>query len=140
MTRMGADGYEDDPYTRVRAKIPEGLKEDFREACEEAGESMTDVLEDAIRQYVDAHDDATPDLPDDDQLRDALRALRQRAHPDSGRIDVDSAERAVAESCKVPRSAVQRRVLDPLRDRGYIGVKWGILFVRDPEEVADGGA
>lgn len=137
MARMGQDGYSSAGSTQISAKVPEPLKEEFREACDERGESMTDVIEQKMKEVVDNGDEESDALPDDDRLRAGYQCLRAESDPDTGRIDTDVAESAVAEKTRVKSRTVRQNVLDPLERRGYISYCWGSIKVRDPEDVEE---
>lgn len=52
MSRMGADGYSSSNTTRLSAKVPDGLKRDFRDACDSAGVTMTEAVEEFMAEFV----------------------------------------------------------------------------------------
>ena len=137
MSRMGAEGYSSAGSTQLSAKVPEPLKSDFRDACEQRGESMTDVIEEKMQEVVEEESGeiTTDGLPDDERLRSAYQRLRSLCDPDTHRIDTDTAESAVAEASKVKISSVRRAVLDPLKRRGLLQYRWGVIQVTPPEGI-----
>lgn len=74
MSRMGAEGYSSAGKTRLSAKVPETLKEDFKDACENVDVTMTDAIEEKMTEFVAEHGslvlDDTEYYPSDPSLRD----------------------------------------------------------------------
>lgn len=135
---MGADGYSSEGETRVTARVPQGLKDDFSAACDAEDESMTDALNEMMKEYVAEHGDSSEvsHLPDDDTLAEGYRRLRRLADPDTGRVEADVAVTEISKALGRPQSTVRRSVLNPLERRGYIDPRWGVIRVVEPEEAA----
>jgi len=96
--------------------------------------SRAAALREAVAEYTEKYGDGVADggqTPDDPQLRDGYRAMRRIADPDHGRIPVEEARPAVAQECKIPGSAVKRAVFEPLRERGWVTPRYGVLIVHD---------
>lgn len=142
MGRMGAQGQSDDDRSQAKItfRVDEEKKAAYKEALDVAGESMSGDLRAHVEAVVEG---SNPDninefqLPDDDQLADAYRALRRHADPDRGTVDTEIAETIAAEATRVRAAVVRANVLEPLKRRGFIVPKWGKIRVVPPAEVDD---
>jgi hypothetical protein len=113
------------------------------EEAEEDHGSMAEALRYALRATYGGDDETDPtikaDLPTD--LRDGYAALRDR-YGTGSRIGLQSAKSVVAQATKTPAEDTKRTIIEPLRQRGYLGVHTGIkqVTVIIPERTAsDGG-
>ncbi|WP_256545383.1 hypothetical protein [Halobellus inordinatus] len=129
----------------AKASIEDDSLLEALEAAEDEHGSMAEAVRHAIRATyaADTDTDATTgtgtDLPTD--LRDGYRALCKRYGRDS-RIGLASAKSAIAEATKTPKEDTIRTVIEPLRQRGYLGVHTGRdhVAIIIPDRVAsDGG-
>jgi hypothetical protein len=112
---------------RVRSRINDDERLKALEAAAEEHGSEAEAIRHAIDVvYVDGDDEDNAstrhDLPTD--LSDAYGALVDRYGTDS-RIGLESAKSVVAQATKTPADATEKTVLEPLRQRGYIGVHPG---------------
>lgn len=116
MARMESPG--EDEQQRVSFRVPDDLLEEFDEAVED--QSRSEVLRQMMRNYVDAPGEDEGLIPpqDDDMLARAYKALAR--HSGGAAMPPDEAKSIVARSVGVPKEAISRRVLTPLRDRGYV--------------------
>ncbi|RLM53705.1 hypothetical protein DVK02_12730 [Halobellus sp. Atlit-31R] len=129
---------------RVRSRINDDDRLEALEAAADEHGSTAEAIRHAIDvAYCDADNNTEPsaeaDLPRD--LRDAYAALCDRYGTDS-RIGLESAMSVVAQATKTPKDDTKRTVLEPLRQRGYIGVHPGrtsVTVVIPKRAAADGG-
>jgi antitoxin component of RelBE/YafQ-DinJ toxin-antitoxin module len=127
----------EDPRTKVTARCPEALKEQYQSVLDERGLSMSDDLREHMEQVVQQHGGApeTGEMPADEQLTNAYRALWRNADPDTHRIDGEVAETIASEAAKVRAKVVKDSILKPLEDRGYLTPQWGTIVVYPPDVV-----
>jgi hypothetical protein len=132
---------------RVRARINDEDRLDAIEAAAEEHGSLADAMRHAIDvAYCDTGTDdddvgstIAPDLSND--LRDGYTALVDRYGTDS-RIALDTAKSVIAQATQTPAESTENSVIEPLRQRGYLGVNPGRrrVTVIIPERTAtDGG-
>ncbi len=129
---------------RVRSRINDDERLKALEAAAEEHGSEAEAIRHAIDVvYVDGDDEDNAstrhDLPTD--LSDAYGALVDRYGTDS-RIGLESAKSVVAQATKTPADATEKTVLEPLRQRGYIGVHPGrasVTVIIPERTAADGG-
>jgi hypothetical protein len=113
------------------------------EKAEEEHGSMAEALRHAVRTtYVETEEGypAVPaDIPRD--LRAGYAALIDR-YGTGSRVAIESAKSVIAQATKTPAEETKRTVIEPLRQRGYLGIHTGIkqVGVFIPERPAtDGG-
>ena len=115
----------------------------LEEAEQEHG-SMAEALRHAVRTTYAASEDGTDptvatDLPTD--LRDGYAALRDR-YGTGSRIGLESAKSVIAQATKTPSEDTIRTVIEPLRQRGYLGVHTGrahVAVIIPDRTASDGG-
>lgn len=100
---------------RITVRVPADLADQYDEAVTNRSE--------AIRAHMRAvcnRDDRPGRVPpqDDEVLAKGYNALRNAAN--GGGMPVDEAESLVASMCGIPKKSANRRVLKPLKKRGYI--------------------
>lgn len=157
MTRMGVDGYSSSDTTRLSAKVPEGLKRDFRDACDNAGVTMTDAVEEFMAEFVaengPAHvNDTDAYYPDHATDRSLYEACWDAAeHTDRGpRIYQRRHASTIAQQTQHVSKDELADALMPLRQKGYIalgpvpiyateeaGGRWRSWFVKPPSADPD---
>ena len=129
MSRMGADGYSSADTTRLSAKVPDGLKRDFRDACDNAGVTMTDAVEEFMADFVAEHGPAHVDTsdgyyPDDPDERALYEACLDAAdHTDEGpKLHQRRHARRVAKTTQDVSKDELADALMPLRRKGYVAL------------------
>jgi len=98
---------------------------------------MSGDLREHVRTVVESGTAEKTDKFDDDVLNQGYAALVEKADihdPDGRRLSVDEAVSAAAEATKIPGKAVQKRILEPLEERGYLRPAWGFIILHRPEE------
>lgn len=131
---------------RVSARVSDGnLLDALDDAADEHG-SRSEAIRAALREsYADRDSNeanVAAYLPDDPVVRRGYEVLCDEASPFQSRIDVDTAMSRVANRLNIPKGSVKRRVILPL-ERQRVGgkqvvePKWGVLVVRQPDELAD---
>ena len=108
--------------SRISFRIDETTKDAFKDVCESEGKNMSEVLEDFVREQTGRT--STGRLPDEPQLAKAYETIFWAAGGNP--VEVDDAEAAVSNKLNVPKSGVRGRVMQPLRDRGYVTLRQGI--------------
>ena len=131
---------------RVSARVSDDdLLDALDDAADEHG-SRSAAIRAALREsYADRDGNeanVAAYLPDDPVVRRGYEVLCDEASPFQSRIDVDTAMSRVANRLNIPKGSVKRRVILPL-ERQRVGGKqvvepnWGVLVVRQPDELAD---
>lgn len=131
----------DAEHIGTRIRDPE-LKDALDDAEDEHG-SKSEALRNAIREaYVDGDEipDAKRFLPDDPEVQRGYQILREEAAPYTHRVDADTAKSRIANRLNIPKSAVKRRIILPLKRQRVAGESvvepiWGVLKVRQPDEL-----
>ena len=121
MTKKLHDG-ESDRRKQVKFRAPRSLVEQFDEWVEQHDEhdNRTDALKSAMRRMIDQEDTQAPRQPPaDEELRTAYLSLVSLCNHD-GTIPHEIAVNELATKLSKPQKVVERRVLQKLRQRGYL--------------------
>ncbi|WP_143420561.1 hypothetical protein [Halorubrum sp. Ib24] len=115
------------------------------DAADEHG-SRSEAIRAALREsYADRDSNeasVAAYLPDDPVVCRGYEVLCDEASPFQSRIDVDTAMSRVANRLNIPKGSVKRRVILPLERQRVGGQQvvepnWGVLVIRQPDELAD---
>lgn len=134
MSRLEAD------TTRATFSISPDLLETFDGLCQDADRSRSDQLRELVAEFVADHTETDTDypMPDDPRLARAYQQLW-----DAADRRFDTAKRLTFEEAKnelytntVPKDAVKRRFIIPLKQQGFIDVRPAMnevwVYVRTP--------
>ena len=77
---------------------------------------MSGAVKEMIEEYIGYT--PTDKLPDDDDLAQAYQTLWRMS--DGGMIEIDTVESKIADQQNTPKTAVRRRLMRPLKNRGYL--------------------
>lgn len=111
---------EESAKTRVTVRVPERLLDEFDEEVEEREESRSEAVRRLMRSEIESPTDTDARQPpaDDDLLASAYVALRRYAGERA--LPIREAKSVIAQETGVPQPVIGRRILSPLRDRGYL--------------------
>jgi len=127
-----ANRFETPDQTKVTIRCSQDLVDAYDDTLDDTSRS------EAIREHMRARAGKTDDdnLPENQLLRDGLKAIRQATDP-QGRVPTSVAKSRVAEATRVKASDAIRTVIEPLDERGYLSVvTYGTLRV-DPHLVPE---
>ncbi len=99
----------------LSARVSPSLKE----AVEAQPGSQSEFIREAIRAHLPSDDDYEVELPNDDELAQAYRAIR-RAAPESGWMDSRVLVGKLSQQFSMDKRSVRRYLLAPLCRRGYL--------------------
>lgn len=118
MARMQSD---ESDTKRVTIRVPTELVEEYDEVLEEAGTNRSEDLRQHMRRTVStpATDGGMQPPTDDETLAAGYKALKASAGDRA--LPVEEAKSVIASKTNLPKESVNRRVLKPLTDRGYLG-------------------
>jgi len=104
---------------RVTIRVPKTLLEQYEEALDDDTNRSEDLRQHMREQAKQpAADGGLAPPSDDETLAAGYRALRQAAG--DAPIPFDEAKSLIASRTNIPKSSASRRVLTPLRTRGYL--------------------
>ena len=112
--------------SRITFRTNEDLKDEFKQHCESEGKTMSEALEAVVKELVGHTSKGR--LPDDPQLAKAYETVFWAAGGNP--VEVDDAEAMVSNKLNMPKSAVRGRIMQPLKERGYLTLRQGIGKVR----------
>ena len=104
---------------RVTVRVPEDLLDAYEEALDEETNRSEDLRAHMREQAKQPATDGGLAPPGDDEtLADAYLALREAAG--DALMPVDEAKSLISSRTNIPKESISRRVLTPLRKRGYL--------------------
>jgi len=117
MARMKSD---ESTTKKVTVRAPKDLVEEYDDILEERGTDRSKDIRQHMRRTVKAPktDGGRQPPSDDETLAKGYQALKKATA--STLIPVREAKSIVASETNIPKDSVPRRVLKPLRDRGYL--------------------
>lgn len=116
MSRMESD---ESDTKRVTIRVPERLLDQYDDSLDD-DTSRSAALREHMREQAEqpATDGGLAPPSDDDTLAEAYLALREAAG--DVLLPVDEAKSILSSRTNIPKNSIARRVLKPLRDRGYL--------------------
>ena len=128
---MGADGYTQGGATRLSAKVPSRVKDEFKEACEHRGITMTEAIEEFMEEYAAEHapvstvgNGASGYHPSDSALRELYEVCLDVAVDGGFGPTIYQRRHAgqIAQQTQQVRKGELKSALMPLRQRGYVAL------------------
>ena len=126
MARMGKDGYSSQGQAQLTARVPEGLKEEFKQTAKANDETLTDAIVKKVEEYVAENSSETYDSADTPDLTEKERELYETCleiAEDTGngwKIYQRRHAREIAQTTRQVSKDELTSALMPLRRKGYI--------------------
>lgn len=117
---MGRMESDESNTKRVTVRVPRDLVEDYDATLDEQGRNRSEHIREHMRETVSrpATDGGLIPPQDDETLAAAYRELRTLCNGES--IPLREAKSVLASKLNTPSESVPRRVLKPLKKRGYL--------------------
>jgi hypothetical protein len=128
---MGADGYTQGGATRLSAKVPSRVKDEFKQACEYRDVTMTEAIREFMEEYAAENapiatvgDSDGGHYPSDSAQRELYEVCLDVAVDGGSGPTIYQRRHAgqIAQQTQQVRKSELKSALMPLRQRGYVAL------------------